>query len=591
MAEGLKSTEEILAAPDAFRAAHARATAAFMKVDGVVNVGYGLKQTGGEFGKVFAIVVFVREKKPAAALTPAERIPPAFEEYPTDVRVVPHLRPGTCDNTVHYTTIQGGIQIANAGGDSTYAMGTIGCMARRRNDSGRDNIYLLSNAHVIYADGHGVNDGIFHPAPGGEYLGPIQDGGAFRAVPWTPGAPTPAVDVFIDCAMARFDIDSVCCGSTCTRDKYGYSESIIDLIDLTPPGSGSVTDQNTNNRITDVRNVIGDLGFAAGEVVWKVGRTTERTKGTCVSVTTMFVLPDPFTAGNPPVNCVNCIEIIPEPRGTLNCKGHAYFAEEGDSGSLVVDDSQRAVGLLFAVPNPHKVPPDPPNQPAGACHIVPILDHLGICIPCKPGATGHGSATANDGSGRAPIPLPAAQSALPVGQIVFTADGAAPGALPAPVAVSELEVRRMRAHLESFRRTRIGPPLHAIFGEFRREIGYLVRNVRPVKVAWARHQGPAWLAHILNHISGHTASIPHEVKGVTRRALLAKMRVLLAGHGSNPLRRALDRYGDEVLEMLTFAGCDSVADCIAWIRQRERESGRATAARGAGVELEVEEIS
>jgi hypothetical protein len=49
------------------------------------------------------------------------------------------------------------------------------------------------------------------------------------------------------------------------------------------------------------------------------------------------------------------------------------------------------------------------------------------------------------------------------------------------------------------------------------------------------------------------------------------MREVLSDHGSNPLRRALAKYGDAVLEMLTFEGCDGVADVIAWIQQRERE--------------------
>jgi hypothetical protein len=208
-----------------------------------------------------------------------------------------------------------------------------------------------------------------------------------------------------------------------------------------------------------------------------------------------------------------------------------------------------------------------------------VLDHLDICIPCPAGATGRGSSLATDGSGLSPIPLAPAQSGLlPVGQIVFSADGAAPGArreaLPtvvAPVPVNEAELRRMREHLEEFRKTRLGPPLHAVFGEVRREIGYLVRNVRPVKVTWARHQGPAYLAHVLNHIAGHTPIIPHEVKGVTRRALLMKMREILSIHGSNPLNQALAEYGDEVLEMLTFEGCSSVEDLIAWIQKRERE--------------------
>ena len=575
MAERPKTTEEILAAPDAFKAACARATATFQKIEGVRSVGYGLKQTGGQFGTELAIIVFVREKKPVEALAPAERVPPVFEGYRTDVRVVPLRRTGACDNTTKYSTIQGGIQIANAGeqvGNTIFGeAGTLGCVVRRRNDAGRENVYVLSAAHVLYAKGHGAKDNIYHPDSGGETLGPILDGGAFRNISWTPGGGVAAIDTFSDCAIARLDLDSTCCGSTCTQDKTAYAESIIDLVDVTPTEAGAGASQHVANCITDVRNVIGDLAFARGEVVTKVGRTTGKTQGTCVGVTVPVDMPDPFNPTGPHVHCANCIEIAFDP-AQLNCQNHAYFSEHGDSGSLVLDAQNRAVGLLFGGPEANKVPPDPPGTSSTACHIVPVLDHLGICIPCKAGATKHGSALATDGSGLAPIPLAPAQSTLPVGQIVFTADGAAPGGDPqtlptvtAPVPVNEEEVRRMRAHLEEFRKTRIGPPLHEVFGEVRKEIGYLIRNVRPVKAAWARHQGPAYFAHILNHIAGHTPTIPHEVKGVTRRALLMRMREVLSIHGSNPLNCALAEYGDEVLAMLTFEGCDSVADCIAWI--------------------------
>ena len=46
-------------------------------------------------------------------------------------------------------------------------------------------------------------------------------------------------------------------------------------------------------------------------------------------------------------------------------------------------------------------------------------------------------------------------------------------------------------------------------------------------------------------------------------------------HGSNPLQRALAEHGDAVLAMLTFEGSDSLADIVAWIRERERAEERA----------------
>ena len=92
-----KTTAEIRAEPDAFKAACARAATAFGRIPGVISVGFGLKESAGTFGEELAIVVFVTEKKPAEALPPAERIPPSFEGYRTDVRVVPYRRLGACE--------------------------------------------------------------------------------------------------------------------------------------------------------------------------------------------------------------------------------------------------------------------------------------------------------------------------------------------------------------------------------------------------------------------------------------------------------------------------------------------------------------
>jgi hypothetical protein len=124
------------------------------------------------------------------------------------------------------------------------------------------------------------------------------------------------------------------------------------------------------------------------------------------------------------------------------------------------------------------------------------------------------------------------------GQIVFTSQDlvATPIGFSGtpPRQLDDDEVRHMRAWLAKFRDTRRGPELHAAFAEVRREIGFLVRNSRPVTVAWHRCKGPAFMAHVLNHLAGHCESVPHEVQGVTRRTLLVRMREVLMSRGSNP---------------------------------------------------------
>jgi hypothetical protein len=571
-----KDNTHIFSNPPAFFAALARARALFLTFDGVVSVGFGQKQTAGQYKDDLAIVVYVREKKKEEAIAPAERIPPEFEGYATDVRVVREAHPHKCDNDTSYDTITGGIQISTKADKNTgqFDQGSLGCIVRKRNDSGRENVYLLSNKHVLFHIGRsGPGDYVYHPyppvpsgfaSPGpSAALGPIQLAAFFGNEPIVvPDAANPGQFIlqnyFIDCAIARLDLDSVCCGSTCTKDATKYATSVIDL------------QVNGVNTIVDVFDAsYGPNALAIiGRKVFKVGRTTGRTVGIVRLTTASAKAPAAPELGTPAFVAENVLEIdfdvSSDPTG-LNCKGHAWFSEKGDSGSLVVDEQGRAVGLVSLGP----AAGSPTVSPDNPCHIVPILDRLGICIGTTSG-TSHGSSNASDATGQAPVAVPPAQSALPVGSIGFTSqqDEAMLG-LTAPRPVTDEEARHMRELLAEFRETRLGPELHAVFAEVRREIGYLIRNARPVKVAWHRHKGPAFLAHVLNHVAGETDRVPHAIDGVTRRALLVRMREVLAAHGSNPLRQALARHGDEIIAMLTRPDCDSVADCLDYLREKE----------------------
>lgn len=125
----------------------------------------------------------------------------------------------------------------------------------------------------------------------------------------------------------------------------------------------------------------------------------------------------------------------------------------------------------------------------------------------------------------------------------------------------------MRELLRALRETARGRELHRVFGDVRREIGYLIRNCRPVKVTWHRNQGPAFLAHFLNHIKGHAQEVPLEVKGIPLETLLRRMAAVLGSHGGNSLKRAIETYGQEIL--LVAPHLNNARDCIAYLREKE----------------------
>jgi hypothetical protein len=480
---------------------------------------------------------------------------------------VPTTTPNACDNATEYSTIQGGIQIVSGVDRTTGHLdkGTLGCVVRRRYDTGRENVYLLTNKHVIFRNGAKEEDYVYHPWPPNpdsskfadkgpsNVLEPIQRGAFYQDIEYTPNGGTKD-QFFIDCAFARIDIDSRCCGSRCTKDTTHYGETIVDLA------------LNGADTITDVRSVIQDISILQKKV-FKVGRTTGKTQGKVVGTATTVNTHDPTRPGNPAVTVHNNIEIIFDPTSTgngLNCKNHGWFSDEGDSGSIVVDEQSRVIGLLSQGPQPG----DPNGSSSTACHILPILDNLGLCIPTTTG-TSHGSTKATDGSGLTPAVVPGTSS-IPDGQIVFTDSAAAgPFGMPAPVPVSDEEERHMRTLLERLRKTRRGRGLHDLFGQVRREAGYLVRKHKLVKVAWNRNKGPAFMAHVLDHIKGNADRVPREVGGVSVVTLLTRMAEVLTAYGSNPLREAIETHRDEIAAMLAGDRIHTVDECLAYLEATE----------------------
>jgi hypothetical protein len=593
MSEPIKDNADILADQQAFMNAYDRARAVFSKIEGVRGVGFGQKETSGDFKNDVAIIVWVEEKKDESELPPEQRIPPTFEGYRTDVRVVSTRVLNICDNTNNYDVIEGGIQVVskmdNAG---RFFPGTLGCIVKKRGDAGRENVYLLTNKHVLFANAAGANDYVYHPfcpappgtnfIPGGatRALGPIQGPPFQQNVTATVPDVTPGTTVndtfFIDCAIARINIDSKCGDSTCTQDTLRYQESVTDL---QLHGVNTLSDVRSIARDPSIVTVVG-ANEAGRPRVFKVGRTTGRTVGIVRSINSPMTVRDPNNPGAPAVQTQNIIEISFDVASTpshVNCKGNSWFSEAGDSGSVLVDQDNRVIGLVFGGPDPA----DPNTTQATtsiACHILPVLDSLGICIPVTTG-TSHGSSRATDGSGVGPRDPNAPSQGpgdfpIPDGEIRFAGAGSGvavarssgPG-FPDPVPISVAELDHMRDLVATLRTTAKGRELHDTFGDVRREIGYLIRNCRPVKVVWHRNNGPAFFAHVLKHLKGYTVVMPREVNGISGELFLTRMADVLSTHGSNPLRMAIAKYRNELLAIVP--SMHSAQDVIAYLRENE----------------------
>jgi hypothetical protein len=522
-------------------------------------------------------------------------VPPTFEGYRTDVRVVQRATLLGCDNETHFPEIRGGIQIQvkprfEVPTDPERGKGTLGCIVRRRGDPDRENVYLLSCHHVLHSHGAKDGDNVYHPrAPlpsgteEGESLGPVQEGpvpGHVQATvpgpPATPGGPPspPHEDSFwIDAGIARINIDSKCWFTTCTKDSIKVLHTkVLELDDLTDVRSVAMDNSLMLPIPTTGPDVIDTVPDTFPRVI-KVGRSTGKTTGVVRNVLgTAFFEPD---EGGPTQVLSNVIEIDFAPKSTdpehLNCKGHKAFAERGDSGAVVVDEAHRVIGMVF-LKNANPDESDPLRFRAYACHILPVLDALKVCIPTTPG-TSYGTAGALDGSGiaqaKTAMDVPVNEGAGMLSSLEIEPPDQTQPALPEPVVLTDAQRDYMLGLRDALLETPRGRELYATFAEVRREIGYLVRRSRPVKVAWHRNRGPAFLTQAISHLKGEIPAFPREIGGVSRREMLERMGVVLHAHGSNSLREGIERHGPDILSMID---AETVHDCLAALQQMDSDA-------------------
>jgi hypothetical protein len=337
------------------------------------------------------------------------------------------------------------------------------------------------------------------------------------------------------------------------------------------------------DRIADVRDVCGDttimvdvprdslgrvtnddvalrqalMAGTATNKVRKVGRSTGRTVGIVVGVNVV----GSEDRGTTLTTFHDLIEIMIDPtfQGSSavlqgqNRLGKRSFSDHGDSGAIVVDRDNKAIGIVFGSPPPAQRPGSQ-YEVTWASHIVPVLDNLGVCIVTE-GGKSHGSDGATDGSGLVANRTSVAPGAP--GELVLLS---AQATVNADVALDP----QLAQIGERLRVSIAGREMFALFSEHQREISYVVRNSRAGKSAWHRLQGPAFLAQTLNHLRGDAPRMPTEIRGVRRGTLLARLRTVLMSEGSYLLQQVLELHGDT---LLSLAEAETFDDCLDILRR------------------------
>lgn len=301
---------------DRIRAAKEKFERFLMDKAHVIGVGIGKKIVAGRETDEPAVIVFVEKKIPEPQLNRKDIIPKTLDEVKTDVIETGRLKAqaamaGGRVRTDRWRPAPGGVSV----GHVRITAGTLGGVVRRQ---GRR--VVLSNNHILAnSNAARIGDPILQP-------GPADSGTRDDAIA--------TLERFIE---IRFE-DSMAGGWSLARALHRLAErlgirraatlprNLVDAAIATP-----LRDDLVSDSILDLDRTPGIAEAGVGTRVRKSGRTTGVTEGKIVATdATVEVDYDRNVA-------TFTDQLVAGP-----------MSQGGDSGSLLLDEAGRAVGLLFA---------------------------------------------------------------------------------------------------------------------------------------------------------------------------------------------------------------------------------------------------
>lgn len=325
----------------------ASSVAGLLKRRNVVGVGAGFKVVGGKTTDIAAVIIFVEKKMEPVALRKADLVPSKWKGVPTDVIETGPFRAYDVNRRARIRPAVPGVSI----GHYQITAGTLGAVVVDRTD-GRP--LILSNNHVLAnttsgSDGRAfLGDPIMQPGP--------SDGGRgdrdiiahlLKVIPLGAAARPRALSI------PHLTV-------------LGHVARLLKVFNLPEPPS--VLNQNhidaalarpVNDKA--VRPDILGIGPVSGVTEPRVGLRVQKS-GRTSGVTTAKIV------------AVNASVNVEYPTGVLSFTDQlvmTHLGDPGDSGSLVVDEKYRAVGLFFAGSETTSL-----ANPIGR-----VLDALGVEFP------------------------------------------------------------------------------------------------------------------------------------------------------------------------------------------------------------------
>ena len=290
--------------------------------ENVVGVAVGRKVVAGRETPEPCIVVYVEHKEPEAALRRRDLVPKSLDGVRTDVvatgpfRILPLLETLAVSRTTRVRPAPGGVSVAH----EKVTAGTLGVLAHRTSGEA----VVLSNNHVLANSNDArAGDRIIQPGP---YDGGGPDDAIARLADFVRISfneqELEGLARFLDRALGRVLAPM---GLGLRRLPSGKT-NLVDAAIAVPLAADLVAPD-----LLEIGPVAGTAAATLGTRVRKSGRTTGLTEG---KVTGLEATVEVDYGGK-----------------TATFRGQLVSdirSRGGDSGSLVVDDANRAVGLLFA---------------------------------------------------------------------------------------------------------------------------------------------------------------------------------------------------------------------------------------------------
>jgi hypothetical protein len=297
----------------------------FSGLPNVIGVGVGYKTRGRQDTDEPAVIFFVDKKVPTSALGIDDIIPKRIKGKVTDVIEVGEIR--FLSRTERVRPAVPGVSIAHY----KVTAGTFGAVVRDRET---EELLILSNNHVLAnaTDGNDgkcqIGDPVYQP---GSYDGGTEEdqiGTLVRYIPLSRFSRN------VDCKVASIGISATNAVIRAIRPHYNLRLESLGHINLVDCALALPTNPDLiGPEILEIGKVNGTAEVVPGSRIKKSGRTSGLTEGSVKAV--KATLNVNMGHGNDVVRFND--QVVAELK-----------SQPGDSGSLILDDDNRAVGLLFA---------------------------------------------------------------------------------------------------------------------------------------------------------------------------------------------------------------------------------------------------